>query len=66
MSENQTYPYSLDVSEAPGGQFQWSIRERGKLLQRSDRSQLSERMAREKGQAALESLLVKRTRDARY
>jgi hypothetical protein len=64
MNENPTYPYTLDVSEKPGGHFQWAIRERGKLLQRSDRSHPSEREARQKGEAALESLFVQ-TRNVR-
>lgn len=64
MSENSTHPYTLDVSERPGGHFQWTIRERGKLLQRSDRSHPSERDARQKGEAALESLFA-RARDLR-
>jgi hypothetical protein len=65
MTQTQTYPYSLDVFEAPGGHFLWAIREHGRLLQRSDRSHPSERTARAKGESALESLLVARTRDKR-
>ena len=65
-TRTETYPYSLEVFEKSGGHFLWAIRERGALLQRSDRSHPSERIAREKGQAALESLLVSRSRDSRY
>ncbi len=65
MNENPTHPYTLDVSERPGGHFEWAIRERGKLLQRSDRSHPSERDARQKGEAALESLFVQ-TRNVRH
>jgi hypothetical protein len=58
MSTDTTYPYSLEVSpcEKPAGHFSWAIRERGKLIQRSDRPHPSEQKAREKGQAELERL----------
>jgi len=58
MSTAPNYPYSLDVfpCEKPSGYFQWTIRERGKLVQRSDRPHLSESKAYEKGQAELERL----------
>ena len=58
MNSNPTHPYSLDVWQASDGQFLWAIRERGKLLQRSDRSHPSERAAREKGEAALDRLYL--------
>jgi hypothetical protein len=50
--------YSLEVTPCakPAGHFQWAIRERGKLLQRSDRPQPTEDKARSKGQAELERL----------
>ncbi len=57
MNDNPTHPYTLDVSQLPDGRFQWAIRERGKLLQRSDRLQNSEQSARENGLKAIESLL---------
>jgi hypothetical protein len=59
MSTEPTYPYSLEVSpcEKPRGHFQWAIRERGRLVQRSDRTHPSENQAREKGQAELERLI---------
>ena len=59
MSTEMTQRYALEVSscERPAGHFQWAIRERGKLIQRSDRAQPSEAKAREKGQAELERLL---------
>jgi hypothetical protein len=63
MSDNPTYPYTLDVSEKPGGQYQWAIRERGRLIQRSDRPHFSERDARQKGEAAVESLFAKSRND---
>jgi hypothetical protein len=58
MSIDRTYPYSLEISpcERQEGHFQWSIRERGKLKQRSDRIYASEQKAREKGEAELERL----------
>ncbi len=65
MAENPTHPYTLDVSELPDGRFQWAIRERGKLLQRADRPQPSERAARENGLKAIEGLLGNPGRDDR-
>jgi hypothetical protein len=58
MSIDQTYPYSLEVfpAEKPAGHYQWAIRERGRLLQRSDRAHPSEEKARQKGEAELERL----------
>jgi hypothetical protein len=58
MTTTQTYPYSLEVFPAtkPAGHFQWTIRERGRLVQRSDRPHVSEEKARENGQAELERL----------
>jgi hypothetical protein len=58
MSTEPTYPYALEISpcKKPAGHFQWAIRERGKLIQRSDRPHPSEENAREKGQAELERL----------
>src|SRR5688572_20226459 len=47
MNDNPTHPYTLDVSKLPDGRSQWAVRERGKLLQRSDRLQHSEQSARE-------------------
>ncbi len=59
MSTDTTYPYSLEISpsERPDGHFFWSIRERGKLLQRSDRAFATEQIARKRGEAELERLL---------
>ncbi len=58
MTAKPTYPYSLEVSQARPGVFNWAIRERGRLLQRSDRYEPSERAAREKGEHALENLFA--------
>ena len=56
MNGNPTHPYTLEVVKLPDGRFQWSIRERGKLLERSDRLQPSEQAAREHGLKAIEGL----------
>jgi hypothetical protein len=58
MNTEPMYPYSLEVfpCEKPAGHFQWRIRERGRLIQRSDRLHPSETKARENGQAELERL----------
>jgi hypothetical protein len=60
MANEPTHPYSLEVSpcEKRAGHFHWAIRERGKLIQRSDRSQPSEGEAHAKGQAAIERMFV--------
>jgi hypothetical protein len=65
MNVNPTYPYTLDIHQSLSGHFQWTIREHGKLLERSDRSHPSERVARARGQAALEILFVKARDDRR-
>jgi hypothetical protein len=65
MKENPTHPYMLDVAKLPDGRFQWAIRERGKLLQRSDRLHPSEPAAREHGFKAIEGLLGHATQDNR-
>jgi len=65
MDENPTHPYTLDVSKLPDGRFLWAIRERGKLLQRSDRPQPSEQAAREIGLKAIEGLMADSGRDDR-
>jgi hypothetical protein len=59
MSDNQTYPYTLEITPAtkPAGHFQWAIRRHGKLLQRSDRPSVTEAEARKRGRAQIEKLL---------
>ncbi|MER2268544.1 hypothetical protein [Methylobacterium oxalidis] len=54
-----TYPYTREIKpcEKPDGHFTWIIRERGKLLQRSDKPHSSEELARNKGEAEIERLL---------
>jgi hypothetical protein len=56
---DNTHPYSLEVQPIPGseGQFQWTIRKHGKMLQRSDRNHPSEAKARAHGREVIEKLL---------
>jgi len=56
---DHTYPYALEVQPIPGseGQFQWTIRKHGKMLQRSDRKHPSEAKARAQGREVIEKLL---------
>ena len=60
MNNDATYPYSLAVlpCNAPAGHYRWTIRKYGKLLQRSDRPHLTERLACERGEAELERHLT--------
>ncbi len=64
MSYEEVYPYTLDIQpcDRPTGQYRWIIRERGKLLQRSDRVHLSEAAALKSGQAELERVAAGRSR----
>ena len=65
MSHEEVFPYTLDVQpcDKPAGHFRWIIRERGKLLQRSDRSHLTEEAALKNGRAELDRVAsVGRTR----
>ena len=59
MSNTEIHPYTLEVmpSKTKPGQFEWTIRERGKLLQRSDRLLGSEQAARKSGMAEIERKL---------
>ncbi len=58
MSDQATYPYTLDIiaTQKPLGYFQWAIRNRGKLVQRSDRAYAGEDEARQRGLTAIEKL----------
>jgi hypothetical protein len=60
MSDKATYPYTLEVIPAPkpAGHYQWAIRRRGKLVQRSDRAYGGEYDARKRGLAEIEKLLL--------
>ena len=55
MSHEKAYPYTLDIQpcDSPVGHFRWIIRERGKLLQRSDRTHHSEEAALKSGRSEL-------------
>jgi hypothetical protein len=59
MSNKETHPYTLEVapSKTKPGQFEWTIRHNGKLLQRSDRLHGSEAAARTSGMAEVERKL---------
>jgi hypothetical protein len=50
--------YTLEVqpSKRTEGAFEWAIRDRGKLIQRSDRVERSEEAARKRGERAIEEL----------
>ena len=52
----QTPPNTLEVmaSERKPGQFEWTIRRNGTLIQRSDRIQRSEADAQKDGEKAIE------------
>lgn len=58
MSTEPTQRYALEVTPCatPAGHYQWAIRDRGKLIQRSDRPQPTEEKARAKAQAELERM----------
>lgn len=57
--KTSTYPYDLEVTKNPRaeGTWQWAIRKHGKLIQRSDRAQVSEAKARAQGSETIEKLL---------
>jgi hypothetical protein len=59
MQDEKTYPYTLEVmpNKKKPGQFEWAIRQHGKLLQRSDRLLGSEEAARKNGMAEIERKL---------
>ena len=59
MSTGQTPRYTLEVqpSKRTDGAFEWAIRDRGKLIQRSDRVERSEQAARRRGEEVLEILI---------
>lgn len=59
MNDNKTHPYTLEIvpPKGPGKPYQWAIRKKGKLAERSDREYRTEEMARENGMARIEKLL---------
>jgi hypothetical protein len=63
-SDTPTARYTLDIqpSATSAASFQWAIRDRGKLIQRSDRLLRTEADARKKGEEELERILHPRDR----
>ena len=59
MSTGQTPRYILEVqpSKRTDGAFEWAIRDRGKLIQRSDRVERSEQAARKRGEEVLDQII---------
>jgi hypothetical protein len=59
MSTPETYPFTLDVQpcERPPGYFVWTIRERGKLVERSMRPSETAEEAERFGMKAVERML---------
>ena len=59
MSTGRTPRYTLEVqpSKRTDGAFEWAIRDRGKLIQRSDRVERSEQAARKRGEKVLDQLI---------
>jgi hypothetical protein len=66
LSKNATQPYILEVLQRPDGFFEWAIRERVRLVERSDRMHPTENLAREKGEAALEGVFAAANRQDRH
>jgi len=56
MADSIPHPYTVEVSPLakPTGQFQWAIRKRGKLVERSDRPHPTEAKAEASALAAVE------------
>ena len=59
MTQDREPRYSLEVqpSKRTDGAFEWAIRDRGKLIQRSDRVKRSEQAARKRGEEVLEQII---------
>ena len=59
MSTGKPARFTLDIepSKRSPGTFEWTIRERGKVLQTSDRVHRSEGAARRQGEQQLERIL---------
>jgi hypothetical protein len=51
--------YTLEVqpSKRTDGAFEWAIRDRGKLIQRSDRVERTEQAARKRGEEVLDHII---------
>jgi len=63
-SDTRTARYTLDIqpSTTSAASFHWAIRDRGKLIQRSDRLLRSAADARKRGEEELERILHPRDR----
>jgi hypothetical protein len=59
MSTSETYPYALEIQpcDKRAGQFWWTIRERGRLLERAMASAPSREEAERSGLKAIERML---------
>ena len=59
MSPDRHARYTLEVqpSKRTDGAFEWAIRDRGKLIQRSDRVERSEQAARKRGEEVLDQII---------
>ena len=59
MSTEQTPRYTLEVqpSKRTEGAYEWAIRDRGKLIQRSDRVERSEQAARRRGEEVMDRII---------
>ena len=51
------YTLELQPSKRTEGTFEWVIRDRGKLIQRSDRVERTEQAARKRGEEALDRII---------
>jgi hypothetical protein len=60
MSTSETYPYALEIlpCEKPAGHYSWTIRERGKLLERSMGPAPSREEAERSGMKAIDRILT--------
>jgi hypothetical protein len=59
MSTEKEPRYTLEVqpSKRTDGAYEWAIRDRGKLIQRSDRVERSEQAARRRGEEVLDLII---------
>ena len=60
MTNSVPYPYSLEVQPCDrlAGHFRWTIRDRGKLLERAERASPTADEAERHGMKAIERMLV--------
>ena len=59
MSTDGAPRYTLEVqpSKRTNGAFEWAIRDRGTLVQRSDRVERTEQAARKRGEEVLDQII---------